>query len=82
MRAFAIHDSAGNIRALVTAPPDAPPPGPPAESSELLSEVELQDYPSDAGDQERHESLMRVAQDFRVQFEQRAKLVPKSDSPS
>jgi hypothetical protein len=80
MRAFVIHDTEGNIRAVVTAPPNAPPIGPPGEPGELLSEVELEDYPSDAGDPERHDSLMKVPQEFRVEFEREVRLVPKSDS--
>jgi hypothetical protein len=44
--------------------------------------VELPDYPSEASEQKRQESLMRVAQDFRVEFERKAKLVPKPESAS
>jgi hypothetical protein len=80
MKAFVIHDTEGNIRAVVTASPDAPPIGPPADTGELLSEVEIEDYPSEAGDQERHDSLMKLAQDFRVRFEREARLVSRPDS--
>jgi len=80
VRAFVIHDTAGYIRAVVTAPPDAPPLAGPAQPGELLSEVELEDYRSETDDQERLESLLRVAQDFRVELEQNARLVPKPEA--
>jgi hypothetical protein len=80
MRAFVIHDSEGNIQAVVTAAPDAPPVGPSGEAAETVSEVELEDYPPEAGAEERHQSLMRLAQDFRVEFEHKARLVRRPDS--
>ena len=75
-----IHDTQGNIRGVVAASPGAPPDAGPGEPGELLSEVELDGYSSEASDDERLESLMRVAQDFRVEFERTARLVPKPQS--
>jgi hypothetical protein len=78
MKVFVIHDTQGNVRAVVAASPGAPPDAGSGEPGELLSEVELDGYSSDASDEERLESLMRVAQDFRVEFERTARLVPKA----
>jgi hypothetical protein len=80
MRAFVIHDIEGNIRAVVTASPDAPPIGPPAGTGDLVSEVELEDYPLEAGDEEMHGRLVKLAQEQRVEFQREARLVPRSDS--
>jgi hypothetical protein len=80
VKVFVIHDTHGNVRGVVAASPGAPPDAGPGEPGELVSEVELDGYSSEASDEERLESLMRVAQDFRVEFERSAKLVPKSQS--
>ena len=78
MKVLLIHDAEGNVRGVVAASPDAPPDAGPGEPGELRSEVELDGYSPEASDEERLESLMRVAQDFRVEFERTAQLVPKS----
>jgi hypothetical protein len=80
MKVFVIHDIHGIVQGVVAASPGAPPDAGAGEPGELLSEVELDGYSSEASDDERLESLMRVAQDFRVEFERTARLVPKPQS--
>lgn len=77
MKVLVIHDTQGNVRAVVVAAPGAPPDAGAGAPGELLSEVELEGYSSEASDEERLENLMRVAQDFRVEFERTARLLPK-----
>jgi hypothetical protein len=57
VKVFAIHDTQGNVHAVVAASPGAPPDAGPGEPGELLSEVELEGYCSEASDEERLEQV-------------------------
>ena len=79
MRMLVVHDRAGNISALATAPADAPmlalantPPG------QMTSEVEAPDVPVDAAEERAQEPLLRLQRDYRLVTAE-ATLVPKTD---
>lgn len=51
VKVFVIHDTHGNVRAVVTASPGAPPDAGSSEPGELLSEMELEGHSSEASDE-------------------------------
>ena len=52
MKVFVVHDADGTVRGVISASPDAPPPAPGlGEPGELLSEVEVDGYSSEASDE-------------------------------
>jgi hypothetical protein len=78
MKMFVLHDEKGNIRAVVTAPADGPVPlyqG--AQPGESLVEVDAPEISFDPTSEEGHEKMLRLIDDYRVDFTRHAKLTPK-----
>jgi hypothetical protein len=83
MRYFAVHDSAGNIAALTTCPPDAPPAALVPDPGQFLTEVEVPEGAIDLADPENEQRAVEQLKEFRVEAEPKepkGKLVRKTST--
>jgi hypothetical protein len=78
MKILVVHDREGTISTLVTAPAEAPMPGyAGSQPGQLVSEVELPELSFDPTSEESHEQIIRLLDEYRVDFSREARLVPK-----
>jgi hypothetical protein len=67
MRFTAIHDSQGNISALVVPPPNSPPPQLETRPGQRMTEVEAPEVTIDLGSPRLNEELSDLIQNHRVE---------------
>jgi hypothetical protein len=83
MRFTAIHDSQGNISALVVSAPDSPPPQLETNPGQRIKEVEAPEVALDLGGPRINEDLSDLMQTSRVEIQRdKGKLTRKPDAPA
>ena len=81
MRFTAVHDRHGNIAALISSPPDAPPATlAPDAGAQFVTEVEVPEEIIALAEHESEQHVVEVLQDFRVEVETEGRIVRKSSS--
>jgi hypothetical protein len=67
IRALVLHDREGNIATLIVGPAEGPPATIPAESDQLVSEVDATESPIDWDDLETEERAREVLAQHRIE---------------
>jgi hypothetical protein len=69
MRLSVIHDSQGNIQAIIASPPDAPPAHGEVKGGQLVTEVDDPELTADAGDDAVHSRLAELTRNYTIEVE-------------
>ena len=77
MKLTILHDSAGNITALIAYPPEAPPAYMETQLGERVTEIEIPELTLELGHQKIREYLSDLAANHKVELDDRATLTRK-----